>query len=51
LYSQDFGRIKTVAVGNCHNDLSMLKVVDMSFFVEKTNTLSDVWKRIAICSL
>ena len=49
LYVENFGRTRTMAVGNSQNDLSMLKVADMSFFVEKTGDLGSVWKRIAAC--
>jgi mannosyl-3-phosphoglycerate phosphatase len=49
LYVDNFGRIRTIGVGNSHNDLAMLRVVDAAFFVDKKGGLSDVWKRIDSC--
>ncbi|MCW4009393.1 MAG: HAD-IIB family hydrolase [Candidatus Bathyarchaeota archaeon] len=46
LYLKTFRKIRTFGVGNGPNDLEMLKVVDMPFFVQKTMNLSEVWQTI-----
>jgi mannosyl-3-phosphoglycerate phosphatase len=45
-YIKEFGSLKSVGVGNGLNDLSMLNVVNSSFFVEKSQNLGNVWLRI-----
>jgi mannosyl-3-phosphoglycerate phosphatase len=46
LYLKDNSKVFTVGVGNSENDLSMLQKTDISFFIEETSEIRDVWKRI-----
>jgi mannosyl-3-phosphoglycerate phosphatase len=46
LYLQQFKRIFSIGVGNSANDLTMLKIVDKPFFVNKTADKKAVWKEI-----
>jgi len=48
LYTQMFGEIKTLAVGNGPNDLPMLRVVDKPFFIKKAcvNSMFNAWTGI-----
>ncbi len=46
LYLQQFKRIFSIGVGDSDNDLTMLKIVDKSFFVNKTADKKGVWKEI-----
>lgn len=49
LYIQMFGKIKTFGIGDGSNDLSMLKVVDRPFFIEKlpsVNSRLNAWMGI-----
>ena len=45
-YVEEFGSLKTVGVGNELNDLSMLSVVNSSFFVEKTQNFGTMRMRV-----
>ena len=45
-YTSEVGEIKSYAVGNDQNDLSMLKISDYSFFIEKRQPLKEVWMNI-----
>jgi mannosyl-3-phosphoglycerate phosphatase len=46
LYLQQFKGIFSIGVGDSANDLTMLKIVDKSFFVNKTADKKAVWKEI-----
>ena len=46
LYLQQFKRIFSIGVGDSANDLTMLKIVDKPFFVNKTADKNAVWKEI-----
>ena len=46
LYLQQFKRIFSIGVGDSANDLTMLKIVDKPFFVNKTADKKAVWKEI-----
>jgi len=46
LYLQQFNTIFTIAIGDSDNDLTMLKIVDKPFFVDKTADKKGVWKEI-----
>ena len=46
LYLQQFERTFSFGVGDSDNDLSMLKIVDTPFFVEKTADKKIVWTEI-----
>lgn len=45
-YTPEAGAIKSYAVGNDQNDLSMLKISDCSFFVDKKQSLKKVWIQV-----
>ena len=46
LYLQQFKKIFSIGVGDSANDLTMLKIVDKPFFVNKTADKKAVWKEI-----
>lgn len=46
LYAQQFKRIFSIGVGNSANDLTMLKIVDKPFLVNKTDDKKALWKEI-----
>jgi mannosyl-3-phosphoglycerate phosphatase len=46
LYLQQFKSIFSIGVGDSANDLTMLKIVDKPFFVNKTADKKAVWKEI-----
>lgn len=46
LYLQQFKRILSIGVGDSDNDLTMLKIVDKPFFINKTADKKTVWKEI-----
>jgi len=46
LYLQQFRKIFSIGVGDSANDLTMLKIVDKPFFVNKTADKKAVWKKI-----
>ncbi len=46
LYLQQFKAIFTIGVGDSDNDLAMLKIVDKSFFVDKTADKKNIWKEV-----
>jgi len=46
LYLQQFNIIFSIGVGDSDNDLSMLKIVDKPFFVEKTADKTIIWTEI-----
>ena len=46
LYLQQFKRIFSIGVGDSANDLTMLKIVDKPFFLDKTADKKAVWKEI-----
>ena len=46
LYLQQFKRIFSIGVGDSSNDLTMLKIVDKPFFVNKAADRKAVWKEI-----
>ena len=46
LYLQQFKRIFSIGVGDSANDLTMLKIVDKPFFVNKTADKKALWKEI-----
>jgi len=46
LYLQQFKRIFSIGVGDSDNDLTMLKIVDKPFFVNKTTDKKALWKEI-----
>jgi mannosyl-3-phosphoglycerate phosphatase len=46
LYLQQFKTIFSIGVGDSANDLTMLKIVDKPFFVNKTADKKAVWKEI-----
>ena len=46
LYLQQFERIFSIGVGDSANDLTMLKAVDKSFFVNKTADKKVIWNEI-----
>ena len=45
-YTLEAGAVKSYAVGNDQNDLSMLKFSDCSFFVGKKKSLKEVWVQV-----
>jgi mannosyl-3-phosphoglycerate phosphatase len=46
LYIENFGSIRTVAVGNGPNDLPMLSVADKPFFVSPEERLDALWGKV-----
>ena len=46
LYLQQFKRSLSIGVGDSANDLTMLKIVDKPFFINKTADKKTVWKEI-----
>ena len=51
LYLKQFKAIFTIGVGDSDNDLAMLKIVDKSFFVDKTADKRDIWKEVESIAL
>lgn len=47
LYQKDFGKVKTIAVGNSKNDLPMLRAVDTPFLIGEKDNLVHIWKSVA----
>lgn len=46
LYIRNFKKLRTIGVGNGPNDISMLEMVETPILLEKTENLSEIWKRI-----
>lgn len=46
LYLLQFNRIFSIGVGDSANDLTMLEIVDKSFYVSKTADKKSIWKEI-----
>ena len=46
LYAENFGQIRTVAVGNGSNDLPMLSAVEKPFLVGATERLDELWDKV-----
>jgi mannosyl-3-phosphoglycerate phosphatase family protein len=48
LYLIEFKKIISIGVGDSTNDLTMLKIVDKPFFVDKTTSRKAVWREIEL---
>jgi mannosyl-3-phosphoglycerate phosphatase len=46
LYLQQFAEILSIGVGDSTNDLAMLKIVDKSFYIHRSEDRKNVWKEI-----
>jgi len=46
LYLQQFKKVFSISVGDSANDLTMLRIVDKPFFVNKTADKKAIWKEI-----
>ncbi len=49
LFFKKFKQVRTVGVGNQFNDVAMLKVVDMPFFIAKPQEIRTEWEKIISC--